>query len=320
MAFRSLRRKISIGLAVATLFFSVSMVAFAQTVIRAKLVEQLLQKSVVIAKRVAFDAVNPVITERYFEVAMMFKDLQAADPDVVYAFLLDEAGRERAHTFSGGLPPGLRGAHTVDASLPFSVKELTTDRGAVLDVGVPLLKGQVGVLHLGVSLTSIRREVNGIVLLIVLFGAVSLLVGLVASIGFSRVLTRPLLNLAKAAESFGRGEAREPVVVSSDDEVGHLGRVFNAMMESREQARQEQGRLIAELQRTLGEVKTLRGFLPICASCKKIRRDEGSWQQIESYIREHSEAQFSHGLCPECVDKLYPGFSGAPGNTAAGTP
>lgn len=61
-----------------------------------------------------------------------------------------------------------------------------------------------------------------------------------------------------------------------------------------------------DLERALAEVKKLSGFLPICASCKKIRDDSGYWQQIEVYIRNHSEAQFSHGICPECVKVLYP--------------
>ena len=54
------------------------------------------------------------------------------------------------------------------------------------------------------------------------------------------------------------------------------------------------------------ELKTLKGFLPICASCKKIRDDKGYWNQIEAYIRDHSEVDFSHGICPECAKKLYP--------------
>jgi PAS domain S-box-containing protein len=64
--------------------------------------------------------------------------------------------------------------------------------------------------------------------------------------------------------------------------------------------------LIAELQAALEQVKQLSGLLPICASCKKIKDDNGSWNQIESYIRDHSEAEFSHGLCPDCAKKLYP--------------
>lgn len=64
--------------------------------------------------------------------------------------------------------------------------------------------------------------------------------------------------------------------------------------------------LIEKLYQSLNEIKTLRGLLPICASCKKIRNDEGAWEVIESYLKEHSEAEFSHGICPDCVRKLYP--------------
>jgi hypothetical protein len=60
------------------------------------------------------------------------------------------------------------------------------------------------------------------------------------------------------------------------------------------------------LQKALNEVKTLRGILPICANCKKIRDDKGYWRQVESYISDHVEVEFSHGICPECARKLYP--------------
>jgi len=72
------------------------------------------------------------------------------------------------------------------------------------------------------------------------------------------------------------------------------------------QVEKERERLIHELQDALAKVKTLSGLLPICASCKKIRDDKGYWRQVEVYVMEHSEASFSHGICPECVKKLYP--------------
>ncbi len=68
---------------------------------------------------------------------------------------------------------------------------------------------------------------------------------------------------------------------------------------------EEREQLISRLQEALSQVKQLSGMLPICASCKKIRDDRGYWQQIESYIRDHSEAEFTHGLCPDCATKLY---------------
>lgn len=70
----------------------------------------------------------------------------------------------------------------------------------------------------------------------------------------------------------------------------------------------EREKLIKELQDALAEVKTLSGLLPICSHCKNIRDDKGYWNQIESYIRDHSEAQFSHSICPECVKKYYSDF------------
>jgi len=74
----------------------------------------------------------------------------------------------------------------------------------------------------------------------------------------------------------------------------------------RKLAQEQRDKLISDLQKTLSEVKTLRGFLPICSNCKKIRDDKGYWNQIESYIRDRSDAEFSHGICPECAKKLYP--------------
>jgi DNA-binding response OmpR family regulator len=68
----------------------------------------------------------------------------------------------------------------------------------------------------------------------------------------------------------------------------------------------ERKKLILELHEALANVRKLSGMLPICASCKKIRDDKGYWTQVETYIRAHSEAEFTHGICPECTEKLYP--------------
>jgi hypothetical protein len=75
----------------------------------------------------------------------------------------------------------------------------------------------------------------------------------------------------------------------------------------RERAEEKNLGLIAELQQALESIKQLRGLLPICCSCKKIRNDRGYWEKIETYISQHSEAQFTHGICPDCAEKLYPG-------------
>jgi len=76
----------------------------------------------------------------------------------------------------------------------------------------------------------------------------------------------------------------------------------------KEAAEQERNRYVEELQKALKEVKQLSGFLPICSHCKQIRDDTGYWNQIESYISEHTEALFSHSICPDCAKKLYPEY------------
>lgn len=91
-----------------------------------------------------------------------------------------------------------------------------------------------------------------------------------------------------------------------------LARVSSALtlkseMDRRKNRELDLRRSNEELQRALKEVKVLRGLIPICASCKKIRNDGGFWQQLEEYLGEHSEAEFSHGLCQPCIKKLYPG-------------
>jgi len=96
-------------------------------------------------------------------------------------------------------------------------------------------------------------------------------------------------------------ELHETAVTLPDDSRGILA-VSNDITE-RKASEQQREKLIKELRQALAHVKTLRGLLPICASCKKIRDVRGSWNRIETYISQHSDASFTHGLCPDCAVK-----------------
>ncbi len=100
-------------------------------------------------------------------------------------------------------------------------------------------------------------------------------------------------------------------IVSTTPKFDAQGRIAGSVhvardITERKAIEEERENLILKLREALSQVKLLSGFLPICASCKKIRDDKGYWQQIELYIRDHSEAEFSHGICPDCAKKLYP--------------
>lgn len=96
---------------------------------------------------------------------------------------------------------------------------------------------------------------------------------------------------------FDRGT---PFYDADDEFAGYIGSCIDVT------ERVEARKLL--LQERDSEIRRLRGLLPICSSCKKIRNDGGIWEQIEKYVSEHSEAEFSHGLCPECAPKMFPEY------------
>ena len=176
---------------------------------------------------------------------------------------------------------------------------------------------------------------------ITITSVVLFLVIILIALAIGRVV-RPIEFLATSARAIGNGDYSQHVEVTSQDEIGTLASAFNQMSldlakfhskmeelvkirteelaQANRQLKQEiagriaidkeRERLITELQVSLQKVRMLSGLLPICASCKKIRDDEGYWSQIESYIRDRSEAEFSHSICPECAKKLYPELYG----------
>jgi PAS domain S-box-containing protein len=107
-----------------------------------------------------------------------------------------------------------------------------------------------------------------------------------------------------------KGEIRE--VLWSAETIKHKDRnvILYLLYDitERQQAENERAKLLSKLQKAISEIHILSGLIPICSSCKKIRDDKGYWNQIESYIEEHSAAEFSHGICPECTKKLYPHY------------
>ena len=86
-----------------------------------------------------------------------------------------------------------------------------------------------------------------------------------------------------------------------DDPVIHAAIVNGRDVTDQKTAAEHERTLLVELQRAVSEVRVLQGILPICANCKRIRGDDGSWEAVESYVRDHTNAEFSHGLCPDCV-------------------
>jgi PAS domain S-box-containing protein len=99
-------------------------------------------------------------------------------------------------------------------------------------------------------------------------------------------------------------QSRQVVVTDGGGQALRMLGTAHDVTESRE-AEESQRSLFRELQKSVAEIKVLHGILPICANCKRIRTEQGSWEQIESYVRDHSNAEFSHGICPECARRVW---------------
>jgi PAS domain S-box-containing protein len=110
------------------------------------------------------------------------------------------------------------------------------------------------------------------------------------------------------AELIRHREHLEQLVQERTKELQNSNKRLREEVAQRIRVQTEREKLITELQDAMSSIKTLRGLIPICASCKKVRNDDGYWQQVEVYVRDHSEADFSHGLCPECAKKFYPDY------------
>jgi PAS domain S-box-containing protein len=126
----------------------------------------------------------------------------------------------------------------------------------------------------------------------------------VAIIDISKDDTQEFIVENKEGRSFVVEVSASNVTSRTGELVGRMASFVD--ITKRKEIEADREKLIGKLQDALTKIKTLRGIIPICASCKKIRDDKGYWNELENYIREHSEADFSHGICPECVKELYP--------------
>jgi PAS domain S-box-containing protein len=98
----------------------------------------------------------------------------------------------------------------------------------------------------------------------------------------------------------------DPILNQHGEIIGFIG--IQRDVTQRKQLEADREKLVAELQEALAEIKTLGGLIPICTSCKKIRDDKGYWNILEAYLTKHTDARFTHGICPECASKLYPDY------------
>ena len=166
----------------------------------------------------------------------------------------------------------------------------------------------------------VSTKTNMLIIIFVIFvlAIVALLLG--------RQTAHPIVKFVEQAGKIAKGNFAVRVETKRKDEFGILAQSFNRMAEElgntttsikaledeivlREKSETEKEHLILKLKEALNEIKTLSGVIPICMHCKGIRDDNGAWNQLEKYITEHSDAQFSHGICEKCLKEHYSDYT-----------
>ncbi len=304
----SLYAKILAGTIGIVVVMGAALAAFIMVAVQPKLQAALEKRGEFMAQHVASQSAMPILTERFFEMDLLLSDLMTTDKDVEYCYVVNSRGHVVAHTFGKKFPTDLKAPGAALNVQAFRIEHLATEKGAILDFAAPILQGRIGTVHLGMSERPIEQAVSAMIRQLLLIVMIVLVLGSAAAVIFARAMTRPLQDLVRAAGAVGSGDLDHQITVRTRDEIGILADSFQQMVFKRKQAEQGREALISQLQEALDNIKKLEGILPICSSCKRIRDDKGEWNQLEAYIRDNSEAEFSHGLCTECAQKMYPKY------------
>jgi PAS domain S-box-containing protein len=208
-----------------------TVIIFAQTIIHQKLINELQKKGVIVAKYIAEEGTSPVLTRDTLALQTIAIDYKKFEKDIVYIFFQDHKGEVLAHTFGETFPVGLREANIIAPSQEYNTLTLSTERGFILDIAVPILKGEAGVVRLGILEEPIRKDVANIVWLIIGgIGGISILGGVLTFI-LVRAITSPLSKLTMAAEAISAGDLEQKVYVKTGDEISELAAAFNKMVD-----------------------------------------------------------------------------------------
>jgi len=250
----SLQIKFLIGIAGIVILLGLAVTFFVKFSLQQTLLNKLQKRGISIANNIASASINPLLTERAFELVMLFKDFKNSEDYIEYIFALDQHGRVIAHTFEQGFPVELKDINRVDAAQKYSVRRISTEKGDIFDIAVPLFKGEAGFVHLGISKKYITEDVNSIIKLIVWLVMFVLVLGSGLTIIFSRIITGPLLELSKLADVVSRGDLDQRVFVGSSDEIGQLANSFNQMTVNLKKSRDAAIEANTELNYTLMKI------------------------------------------------------------------
>jgi signal transduction histidine kinase len=200
------------------------------------LVQRLQEQSAANARDLAARATDFILINDLYALHELLAETQANNPDLLYAFILDEQDNVIAHTFGEGFPIGLMGINGVDPTDHHRTLLLETDLGPVWDTAVPIFDGLAGTARVGMSENNIRDALAALTRQMLLTTVIVSAVGIAAAVMLTWIVTRPILELKRNAQAVGQGNFNQRVRPWAGDEIGELAQAFNMMTDQLAQA------------------------------------------------------------------------------------
>lgn len=228
----SVRTKI-LGIALALVLLLGAMAILVVRVSLRNVVTQELELSAVsISENLADSSTDAILVNNQFLLYQLISETKGNYADIRYIFVVDSKGSVLVHTFGNGFPTDLITANAVPAGEESQIRVLETTEGLIWDVAAPIYKGRVGTIRMGFSDALFLRTVNVVTTQLLLATLFVSTIGILLAIFLTRILTRPIQQLAWAAHAVGQGDLNQKVTRWTDDEIGELTDSFNTMVEN----------------------------------------------------------------------------------------
>ena len=235
----SIKTKLIITVFTIILILGIAMGTYLHTVQTNELTQILQEKGFTITHNLVENSVNPILHNDAIKLQNLVEITKKSDPDVAYAFILDNNGNVLAHTFENGFPISMKDVNPTNELQYFenknsiekskNIKLLEVNGEYISDIAHPVLDGRLGEVHVGISQTDIRGTIQSSKMFFTGFTAISLIIGALMAFAAGTVISRPILLLEKGVRDFGSGNFDHEVNVESRNEIGNLAHAFNDM-------------------------------------------------------------------------------------------
>ncbi len=236
---KRLQNKFLMGAVGLVLLLGLAVIIFLQNTLTEKLEVELLKRGLFIAEDLARESSNAILTENLLDLQMLVNDQKSLLEDVEYIFVADSEGEVLVHTFQKGFPIDLKNANIVSSGQQYGIQSLDTEKGVILDIVKPLLDGQIGMVHVGLTAVPIRKVVANIIRQIIGIIIVIIIVGIAGAKLLAVFMTIPISEISSVVKAVGGGDLDRKVKVASNDEIGELGVALNKMIDDRKMAEEK---------------------------------------------------------------------------------